>query len=83
MNMAAKYKENQETHIRSIAKAVTWRTGGTIVTFAVAWVLTRQIELAAQIGFLDTAVKIGAYYSHERLWNRLNFGKKSPPEYEI
>jgi uncharacterized membrane protein len=72
-----------ESHFRSITKAITWRTGGTVVTFAVAWVLTQKLELAAQIGVLDTAVKIGAFYAHERIWNRLNFGKKKLPEYQI
>ena len=72
-----------ESHIRSIVKAITWRTGGTVVTFAVAWILTRRLELAVQIGFLDTAIKLGAFYAHERIWNRLSFGKKKPPEYQI
>ena len=72
-----------ETHLRSIAKAVTWRTGGTIVTFAVAWILTRRFDLAAQIGLLDTALKIGAFYAHERLWNKVNYGKFKAPEYQI
>jgi len=72
-----------ESHIRSIAKAITWRAGGTIVTFTVAWILTKELELAARIGILDTIVKIGAFYSHERIWNRLNFGKHKPPEYQI
>jgi len=72
-----------ETHIRSITKAITWRLGGTIVTFAVAWILTAEFELAAQIGVLDTAVKLGAFYMHERMWNRLSFGKRQPPEYQI
>ncbi len=72
-----------ESHLRSIAKAMTWRAGGTIVTFAVAFLLLRSIELAVQIGLLDTLVKIGAFYFHERLWNRLSFGKKKPPEYQI
>ena len=72
-----------ESHVRSIAKAVTWRAGGTVVTFAVAWVLTRSFELAAQIGILDTAVKLGAFYAHERIWNRLQFGRGKPPEYQI
>jgi len=70
-----------ETHIRSIAKAITWRLGGTIVTFVVAWILTRKFELAAQIGVLDTAIKLGAFYVHERMWNRLSFGKKQPEYY--
>ena len=72
-----------ETHVRSIAKAITWRAGGTVVTFAVVLVVTRRLDLAAQIGIFDTAVKVGAFYVHERIWNRLNFGKKKPPEYQI
>ena len=72
-----------ETHFRSILKAITWRAGGTVVTFVIAWGLTQKLELAAQIGVLDTLVKIGAFYTHERLWNRLSFGKKKPPEYQI
>ena len=72
-----------ESHYRSIAKAMTWRAGGTVVTFAVAWIVTRQFDFAAKIGILDTAIKIGAFYAHERLWNRLSFGKLKRPEYEI
>lgn len=72
-----------ESHFRSIIKAVTWRAGGTVVTFAIAWTLTRQFDLAAQIGVLDTIVKIGAFYVHERLWNRMNFGKLKAPDYQI
>ncbi len=72
-----------ESHLRSIAKALTWRFGGTIVTFVVAWILTKELELAAQIGVADTAIKIGAFYVHERIWNRLQFGKAKAPEYQI
>ncbi len=46
-------------------------------------VLAPTRELAAQIGILDTVIKIGAFYVHERFWNRLNFGKLKPPEYQI
>jgi len=72
-----------ESHVRSIIKAITWRAGGTVVTFAVAWILTQEFKLAAQIGVLDTVIKIGAFYAHERLWIRVKFGKLRKPEYEI
>jgi len=72
-----------ESHYRSIFKAITWRAGGTIVTFAVAWILTDNVSLSAGIGIVDTLIKIGAYYIHERLWNRVKFGKLKRPEYEI
>lgn len=72
-----------ETHLRSIVKAVTWRAGGTAVTFIAAWIVVGELKLAAQIGILDTAIKIGAFYAHERFWNHLSFGKTKPPEYQI
>jgi uncharacterized membrane protein len=72
-----------ETHLRSIVKALSYRVVGTIVTFVVALVLTKSFDLAAQIGILDTVVKIGAFYFHERLWHRIKLGKIEPVEYEI
>ena len=72
-----------ETHVRSIFKAVTWRTGGTVVTCLVALILTGSLDLAAKIGLVDTVIKIGAFYVHERVWNKMNFGKLKPPEYQI
>ncbi len=69
-----------ESHVRSIAKAVTWRAGGTLVTVVVAWILTGNLSLAVEIGLINTVIKIGAFYAHERLWNRLSFGKQKPPE---
>jgi len=72
-----------ETRIRSIAKALSWRFLATLITFSVAWLLTGQLHLAAEIGAADTVLKLGSYYYHERLWININFGKKEPPEYQI
>jgi len=72
-----------ESHYRSIIKAITWRAGGTVVTCMVACIVTGSFDLAAKIGILDTVIKIGAFYVHERFWNRVDFGKQKPPEYQI
>ncbi len=72
-----------ETHFRSIVKAMSWRFIATLVTFSVVWFATGKLTLAAEIGIADALIKLGAYYSHERLWNRINFGKQKPPEYQI
>ncbi|MFH1370073.1 MAG: DUF2061 domain-containing protein [Planctomycetota bacterium] len=72
-----------ETHLRSIAKAVSWRIGGTVVTFAVVLLISGKINIAAKVGLLDTFIKIGAFYFHERIWHRIGFGKLKRPEYEI
>jgi uncharacterized membrane protein len=72
-----------ESHIRSVTKALSWRLFATVITFFVSWLLTEQISVAVKIGLLDTIIKLAAYYSHERLWMRVKFGKIKTPEYEI
>lgn len=72
-----------ETHFRSITKALSWRFLATLITFSVAWLLTGKLHLAVEIGVIDTLIKLAVYYSHERLWNQIDFGKQKPPEYQI
>ncbi len=72
-----------DTHLRSILKASTYRATGTIVTFGIALLLLGKIDLAVKIGTLDTLFKILVYYAHERMWEKVNIGKRKPPEYQI
>ncbi len=72
-----------ESHRRSIAKALSWRVCATIITGLVAWAVTREIRFAATIGALDAAFKLGIYYAHERMWNRISLGRTEPPDYQI
>jgi uncharacterized membrane protein len=73
-----------ETTRRSIAKTVSWRILATIITTAIALALTGKWEFAATIGVADTFTKFFVYFGHERLWNRIPFGREiNPPEYII
>ena len=72
-----------ESHLRSIFKALSWRASVTVVTFLIAWLILGQVQDAVKIGAFDTLMKIGVFYFHERLWNRLQFGKLKPPDYQI
>ncbi|NQU76744.1 MAG: DUF2061 domain-containing protein [Planctomycetes bacterium] len=72
-----------ETKVRSIAKALTWRAGGLIVTCLVAWIVTGKPLVAASIGLADSAAKVVVFYFHERLWLRIHFGRLHPPDYQI
>ena len=72
-----------ESHFRSILKAISWRAGGTAVTFVVALAVSGNIDIAVKVGVLDTIVKIGAFYLHERVWHSISFGRIEPPEYQI
>ncbi len=72
-----------ETRSRSIVKALSYRVLGIFITTSVAYLFTAELSFALKIGLLDTLIKLLAYYFHERLWMRIKFGLKSPPEYRI
>lgn len=72
-----------DSHLRSMTKAMTWRVVATVITTIVAWCILGQVSHALEIGALDTLIKLGAYYGHERLWDRIALGKIKPPEYYI
>ena len=42
-----------ETHARSVVKAVSWRTLGTLDTFGISWLLTGRAEIAGSIAGLE------------------------------
>lgn len=73
-----------ETTQRSIAKAISWRILATAITTAIALAMTGKWEFAATIGVVDTATKFLIYFGHERLWNRIPYGREQKqPEYII
>ena len=72
-----------DAHHRTIAKAISYRVLAALITTAVAWGVTGAIHFAATIGLTDAVLKFGLYYMHERAWNRVEFGRAKPPEYQI
>jgi uncharacterized membrane protein len=65
-----------DTPIRSFAKAVSWRVTGTIDTFLISWLITGQILLASGIAFTEIVTKIVLFWGHERVWNRIGWGRQ-------
>lgn len=65
-----------ETHTRSLAKAISWRTLGTIDTMVISLVMTGSIRLAAAIGVTEVATKSLLYYAHERAWLKVPHGRR-------
>ncbi len=72
-----------ESAARSLAKAVSWRIVGLAVTLVVALAVTGDYRVALAVGLSDTLVKVLIFYAHERAWNRISFGRKQAPEYNI
>lgn len=70
-----KKEKNSERPVRSIAKAISWRIIGTLDTILVSWLLTGEIKTALAIGTVEVITKMLLYFGHERIWNKINFGK--------
>ena len=73
-----------EKHYRSVVKAISWRATGTADTILISFLVTGKIRMALSIGFVELFTKIFLYYVHERVWNRISFGREKPRrDYEI
>ncbi len=76
-NTKTKYDSDKKSErpIRSIAKAISWRIIGTLDTLLISYLLTGEVVVAASIASIDFVTKMFLYFFHERLWNKINWGK--------
>ncbi|MBS3096740.1 DUF2061 domain-containing protein [Candidatus Woesearchaeota archaeon] len=65
----------EEYHIRSILKAVSWRIFATVVTIFIVFIFTGNFIISLGVGFVEVLSKIFFYYVHERIWNKIKWGK--------
>ncbi len=72
-----------ETKRRSILKALSWRFLATVITSLVVYFMTGKMTFALEIGAIDTAIKLGVYFAHERIWLLIPFGKIDQRDYQI
>lgn len=61
---------------RSLVKAFTWRTTGTIDTFLLSWLITGKPSTAGMIAGAEIVTKVALYYFHERAWNKITWGRQ-------
>lgn len=64
-----------ESALRSLAKAISWRVTGTIDTFLISWFITGQVLLASGIALTEIMTKIFLFWLHERVWNKIQWQK--------
>ena len=77
--MMAYYK--QESHYRSLIKGISWRIVATIDTVLVVLLVTCLADQCSltdglKIGFIEFFFKLGVYYVHERIWQKILFGQR-------
>ena len=65
----------RETNARSVAKALSWRISGTVATTALVFIFTQRLALSVAVGGLEFVSKIALFWAHERVWDRLRYGR--------
>lgn len=66
----------KDKHYRSVVKGISWRCFGTMDTITIAFFVTGDYTKAFSIGFTEVFTKVGLYYLHERVWQKIKFGTK-------
>ena len=60
---------------RSLLKTITWRIIGSIDTMVITYFITGNWKFGLAVGGIEIMSKMILYYLHERVWQRINWGK--------
>ena len=66
----------QETRLRSLVKTLVYRIMSIAGTFLLTWLITRDIREVISITLAVQAFLIVLYYSSERIWDRISWGRR-------
>ncbi|MDI6806336.1 MAG: DUF2061 domain-containing protein [Candidatus Aenigmarchaeota archaeon] len=66
----------EESRLRSLLKSVIYRILSIIGTAVIIWVVTRNIEQMISLTIYIQIFLIVLYYLHERVWNKISWGRK-------
>lgn len=74
-----KHRVTRDRPIKSIVKAITWRIIASATTFGLAYLFFYTDPFAAQkatgIAVAEAFIKMLLYFFHERLWERVRWGR--------
>jgi uncharacterized membrane protein len=65
----------KDSKARSLVKAISWRMVAFIVLSIISYAITGSARETGLIALVYNVVQIGIYFAHERLWDRIRWGK--------
>lgn len=68
---------SEESKLRSLLKAITWRIIASVVTTLIALYYGIPNKAIGLVFFSDLIIKFILYYLHERVWARLDNFKRN------
>ncbi len=66
----------RESRLRSLVKSLGYRIISIAGTGILTWVITRDIRETISITLIIQVFLIILYYSYERIWVKINWGRK-------
>ena len=72
-----------DTKKRSVVKSITWRVIGVIILGIISYLITGNWKEMTIITLLFHGIRLIMYYYHERLWERVSWGKLKHPLAEL
>ncbi|HIJ99084.1 TPA: DUF2061 domain-containing protein [archaeon] len=67
------------THKRSILKSATFWSVSIAVDLIVFYLIFKQVETSLIVTVVGNLTGFTIYYFHERIWNKLHWGKRAHP----
>ena len=68
-----------ETHARSWAKSFVWRIFGIVILGFISWIITHSWKEMTIITVFFHSIRMILYYFHERLWEKISWGRVKHP----
>jgi len=65
-----------DTNQRSLVKTVSWRITGSTATFAIAYLISGNLNIAGTIAIIQLTANTILYYIHERIWDKIGWGRR-------
>jgi adenylylsulfate kinase len=65
----------KETKTRSIVKTISWRILATLTTVTLVYIFIGDTTIAFTVGGIEVFLKMLVYFIHERVWDKLKFGR--------
>lgn len=65
----------KESKARSIVKTISWRILATITTITLVYIFIGDTTIAFTVGGIEVFLKMLVYFIHERVWDKLKFGR--------
>jgi len=65
----------KETNKRSVVKGITWRVIATTTTMIIVYLFFGRLDLAIATGLIESVLKIGLFWVHERAWFKVRWGR--------